>query len=151
MFLANQKLVLRDFSLCFPSQRSACSQVLSRVATHQEIGSQLWAGEMPDSNPGLSGALPLSHYASGWAIMPPDWATMPPNWAIMPSPLSHHASPIEPPCLLCGATMPPALSHHASHWATLPPHFLHFAAGNHSTLFAALILSADYLGEVYRH
>jgi hypothetical protein len=23
------------------------------VATHQKIGSQLWAGEMPDSNPGL--------------------------------------------------------------------------------------------------
>jgi hypothetical protein len=27
--------------------------VPSQVASHQEIGSQLWAGEMLDSNPGL--------------------------------------------------------------------------------------------------
>jgi hypothetical protein len=43
----------RNFHLCCPSQRSARSQVPSEVATHQEIGSQLWAGETPDSNPGL--------------------------------------------------------------------------------------------------
>jgi hypothetical protein len=42
----------RNFLLCCPSQRSA-SQVPSQVATHQEIGSQLWAGETPDSNLGL--------------------------------------------------------------------------------------------------
>jgi hypothetical protein len=36
--------------LCRPSQRSARSQVPSQVATHQEIGSQLWAGETSDSN-----------------------------------------------------------------------------------------------------
>jgi hypothetical protein len=43
----------RNFHLCCPSQRSARSQVPSEVATHQEIGSQLWAGETPDLNPGL--------------------------------------------------------------------------------------------------
>jgi hypothetical protein len=43
----------RNFLLCCPSLRSARSQVLSQVATHQEIGSQLWAGETPDLNPGL--------------------------------------------------------------------------------------------------
>ncbi len=39
--------------LCCPSQWSAQSQVPSQVATHQEICSQLWAGETPDSDPGL--------------------------------------------------------------------------------------------------
>ncbi len=43
----------RNFLLCCPTQRSARRQVPSQVATHQEIGSQLWAGETPDSNPGL--------------------------------------------------------------------------------------------------
>jgi hypothetical protein len=42
-----------NFLLCCPSQRSARSQVPSQVATHQENGSQLWAGETPDLNPGL--------------------------------------------------------------------------------------------------
>ncbi len=58
----------RNFLLCYSSQRSARSQVPSQVATHQEIGSQLRAGERPDSNPGLqdnsSGTLPLSHHTS---------------------------------------------------------------------------------------
>ncbi len=53
MFLANQRFIFHDFLLCRPSQRSAPSQVPSQVATHQEIGSQLWAGETLDSNPGL--------------------------------------------------------------------------------------------------
>jgi hypothetical protein len=49
---------------------SARSQVPSQVATHQKIGSQLWAGEMPDLNPGLQDnsqvrALPLSHQVVG--------------------------------------------------------------------------------------
>ncbi len=66
MFLANQWFNSHNFLLCCPSQRSARSQVPSQVATHQKIGSQLWAGETPDSNPGLqdiSQALPLSHHA----------------------------------------------------------------------------------------
>jgi hypothetical protein len=50
-----------NFLLCCPSQRSARSQVPSQVATHQEIGSQLWAGETPNSNPGLQDNS-LAHY-----------------------------------------------------------------------------------------
>jgi hypothetical protein len=45
MFLANQPLIFPNFLLCCPSKKSARSQVPSQVATHQEIGSQLWAGE----------------------------------------------------------------------------------------------------------
>ncbi len=51
MFLANQRFIFVIFSSCRPSQRH--SQVPSQVATHQESGSQLWAGEMKDLNPGL--------------------------------------------------------------------------------------------------
>ncbi len=47
--------ISHNLLLCHPSQRSACSQVPSQVATHQKIGTQLWAGEIPDSNPGLHG------------------------------------------------------------------------------------------------
>ncbi len=39
----------RNFLSVAPPQ----SQAPSQVATHQEIGSQLWAGETLDSNPGL--------------------------------------------------------------------------------------------------
>jgi hypothetical protein len=53
MFLSNQRFISHNLLLCRPSQRSARSQVPSQVATHQMIGSQLWAGETPDSNPGL--------------------------------------------------------------------------------------------------
>ncbi len=53
MFLAKQRCIFHNFLLCCPSQRSARSQVPSKVATHQEICSQLWAGEKLDSNPGL--------------------------------------------------------------------------------------------------
>ncbi len=74
MFLANQRFNSHNFLLCIPSQRSAHSQVPSQVATHQKIGSQLWAGETPNLNPGLQDnsqaatteppRLPaLSHYA----------------------------------------------------------------------------------------
>jgi hypothetical protein len=42
-----------NFFLYRPSQRSARSQVPSQVAAHQEVGSQLWAGETPDLNSGL--------------------------------------------------------------------------------------------------
>jgi hypothetical protein len=45
--------IFHNFLLCRPSQRSALSQVPSQVATLQKIGSLLWAGEVPDSNPGL--------------------------------------------------------------------------------------------------
>ncbi len=75
MFLANQWFIFRNFLLCCPSQRSAQSQVPSQVAIHEESGSQLWAGETPDSNPGLQDNS-LAHY---------HWATLPPS-------LSHHAS-----------------------------------------------------------
>ncbi len=53
MFLANQQFISYNFLLYRPSQRSARSKVPSQVATHQKIGSQLWAGETPDSNPRL--------------------------------------------------------------------------------------------------
>jgi hypothetical protein len=57
-----------DFLLCRPSQRSACSQVPSQVATYQEIGSQLWAGETLDSNLGLQDNSLVCYH---WATMPP--------------------------------------------------------------------------------
>jgi hypothetical protein len=47
------KVHFHNFFRCCSYQRSARSQVSSQVATHQEIGSQLWAGETPDSNAGL--------------------------------------------------------------------------------------------------
>jgi hypothetical protein len=53
MFLANERFISHNLLLCRPSQRSVHSQVPSQVATHQTIGSQLWAGERQDSNPGL--------------------------------------------------------------------------------------------------
>jgi hypothetical protein len=53
MFLVNQQFLFRNFLLCCPSERSARSHVPSQVTTHQETGIQLWAGETPDSNPGL--------------------------------------------------------------------------------------------------
>ncbi len=65
----------RSFFLCCPSQRSARSQVPSQMATHQEIGSQVCAGETPNSNPGLQDNS-LGRY----------------HWATMPPPLSHRAS-----------------------------------------------------------
>ncbi len=49
MFLANQRFIFHNFLLCCPSQRSARGQVPSQVATHQEMGNQLLAGETPDS------------------------------------------------------------------------------------------------------
>ncbi len=51
--MANERFISHNLLLCRTSQRSARSQVPSQVATHQTIGSQLWAGEMPDLNPGL--------------------------------------------------------------------------------------------------
>ncbi len=70
------KVHFRNFLHCCPSQRSAHSQVPSQVAPHQEIGSQLWAGEMPDSNPGLQDNS-LARYH--WATMPPASNPMGPN------------------------------------------------------------------------
>ncbi len=52
-FLVTQRFLFRNFLLCCPSKRSARSHVPSQVTTHQEISRQLWAGETPDSNPGL--------------------------------------------------------------------------------------------------
>ncbi len=60
-FWANKRSIFHNFFLCCPSQRSAIGQVPSQVATHQEMGNQLWAGETPDSNPGLQDKS-LAHY-----------------------------------------------------------------------------------------
>ncbi len=98
MFLVNQQFISHNFLLCRPSKRSARSKVPSQAATHQKIGSQLWAGETPDSNPGLQDnsqaeppCLPKSHHASQRAIMPPK----------------------EPPCL-------PVHVHSIHTWAAIP-------------------------------
>jgi hypothetical protein len=68
IFLTNERFISHNLLLCRPSQKSVRSQVPSQVATHQTIGSQLWAGEMPGFEPGIAGqqsvALPLSHHAS---------------------------------------------------------------------------------------
>ncbi len=89
-----------NFFLCCPSQRSARSQVPSLGGNPPEISSQLWAGETPNSNPGLQdNSLVRNH----WATTPPyHWATTPPyHWATTPPlrlsyhasiPLSYHAS-----------------------------------------------------------
>jgi hypothetical protein len=75
MFLANQRFIFVIFSSV------ARSQVPSQAATHQEMSRELWAGETPDSNPGLQdNSLARCH----WATMPPYWAIMPPYWATMP-------------------------------------------------------------------
>jgi hypothetical protein len=52
MFLADQRFSFCNFLLCCPSHSSARSHVPSQVATHQEIGSQLLAGETPVSSAG---------------------------------------------------------------------------------------------------
>jgi hypothetical protein len=43
----------RKFSSVAPHRGQPAAKCHPWVATHQEIGSQLWAGETPDSNPGL--------------------------------------------------------------------------------------------------
>ncbi len=55
----------RNFSSVAPHRGP--SQVQSQVATHQEIGSQLWARETPNSNPGLQDNS-LMHYH--WVTTP---------------------------------------------------------------------------------
>ncbi len=73
MFLANQRLISHNFLLCRPSQRSARSQVPSQVATNQKIGSQLWAGETLDLNPGLQDNSQERYH---WATMAPRYVQM---------------------------------------------------------------------------
>ncbi len=68
----------RNILLCCPSQRSARSQVPSQVATHLEIGSQLWAGDTLDSNPGLQDNS-LARYH--WATTPPSGGVVTWNFA----------------------------------------------------------------------
>ncbi len=55
MFLANQWFifVIFFFSSVAPHRGQSAAKYHPKVATHQEIGSQLWAGETPDLNPGL--------------------------------------------------------------------------------------------------
>ncbi len=83
VFFWRTRVHFRNFHLCCPLQRSAHSQVPSEVATHQEIGSQLWAGETPYSNPGLQDNS-LARYH--WATTPPHWATTPPKPPIIELP-----------------------------------------------------------------
>jgi hypothetical protein len=68
MFLGNQWFIFVIFSSVAPHRGQPAAKYHPKVATHQEIGSQLWAGETPDSNPGLQDnslvALPLSYHAS---------------------------------------------------------------------------------------
>jgi hypothetical protein len=67
MFLGNQRFFFVIFSSVAPHRGQPAAKCHPCVATHQEIGSQLWAGETPDSNPGLqdnSLVLPLSYHAS---------------------------------------------------------------------------------------
>ncbi len=51
-FLANQRFIFVIFSSVAPHRGQPAAKCHPKVATHQEIGSQLWAGETPDSNPG---------------------------------------------------------------------------------------------------
>jgi hypothetical protein len=53
MFLGNQQFIFVIFSFVAPHRGQPAAKCHPWVATHQEIGSQLWAGETPDSNPGL--------------------------------------------------------------------------------------------------
>jgi hypothetical protein len=53
MFLANQRFIFIIFSSVAPHRGQPAAKCHPKVATHQKIGSQLWAGETPDSNPGL--------------------------------------------------------------------------------------------------
>ncbi len=53
MFLGNQRFIFVIFSSVAPHRGQPAAKGHPWVATHQEIGSQLWAGETPDSNPGL--------------------------------------------------------------------------------------------------
>jgi hypothetical protein len=53
MFLANQQFIFVILSSVAPHRGQPAAKCHPKVATHQEIGSQLWAGETPDLNPGL--------------------------------------------------------------------------------------------------
>ncbi len=74
--------IFHNFLLCRPSQRSALSQVPSQVATLQKIGSLLWAGEVPDWNPGLQDYSLMCYH---WATTPSQRATTPSQRATTPS------------------------------------------------------------------
>ncbi len=68
LYVLPKWFISHNFLRCRPSQRSALSQVPSQVATHRKIGSQLWAGETPDPNPGLQDDSQARYH---WATMPP--------------------------------------------------------------------------------
>ncbi len=78
MFLANQRFIFLIFSSVAPHRGQPAAKCHPKVATNQKIGSQLWAGETPDSNPGLQD---ISLVCYHWATMPPK-ATMPPSQCI---------------------------------------------------------------------
>ncbi len=68
-----------SFSYFFPllplTEVSPQPSAIPRWQPTQEIGSQLWAGETPDSNPGLQDNSLVRYH---WATTPPSWATTPP-------------------------------------------------------------------------
>jgi hypothetical protein len=73
MFLGNQLFIFVIFSSVAPHRGQPAAKCQRKVATHQEIGSQLWAGETLDSNPGLQdNSLVRYHWASTptlqWAV-----------------------------------------------------------------------------------
>jgi hypothetical protein len=53
MFLANHRFMFIIFFSVAPHRGQPAAKYHPKVATHQEIGSQLWAGETPDLNLGL--------------------------------------------------------------------------------------------------
>ncbi len=53
MFLANHRFIFIIFFSVAPHRGQPAAKYHPKVATHQKIASQLWAGEMPDLNPGL--------------------------------------------------------------------------------------------------
>jgi hypothetical protein len=53
MFFSKQWFIFGFFSSVAPHRGQSAAMWPFQVATHQEIGNQLWAGETPDSNLGL--------------------------------------------------------------------------------------------------
>jgi hypothetical protein len=96
-FLANQQSIFHNFFLCCPSQRSARGQVPSQVATHQEMGNQLWAGETPDSNPGLQdNSLAHYHWATICTRLAWYWRNTPQSFCNPPLTWESHLYPLDP-------------------------------------------------------
>ncbi len=72
MFLGYQRFIFVIVSSVAPHRGQPAAKCHPWVATHQEIGSQLWAGETLDSNQGLQDNSLVRYY----------WATTPPLFAV---------------------------------------------------------------------